>query len=274
MIRLLVKEDYEKVMEYILRNEVETSFLYGNVVGFGLENDHDKRRCGDYYGFFEDGLLKGILAFYNLGSCIVHYESVKAIPEFAGIMKDKSFEYLQGMKRIIKPLYDEIAECKEVFEANDSFYLVNRDFKPFFAPDLQFVDGVKEKSEDVVDFIIETRCKGFKQTVEKNDVLKNLEQRGAEEDYILVKANGRIVAGACIQTYTPSLNQIGSVYTTEEERGKGYAKAVVSHLCSKIVSRGKIPTLFVLKNNIPAFRAYTALGFMKHDEYMLVRFKV
>lgn len=273
MIRLLVKEDYEKVMAYILRNEVETSFLYGNVVGFGLENDQNKRRCGDYFGYFEDGLLRGILAFYNLGSCIVHFETDKAVSEFADIMKGKSFEFLQGMRNIVKPLYDQIIESKEIVENHDSLYLINRDFKPFCVPGLKFVDAIKEKSDKVVDFIMETRTKGFNQTVEREEIYKTLDQRGEEENYILAEANGRYVAGACIQTYTPTINQIGAVYTTEEERGKGYAKAVVSELCSKIASRGKIPSLSVKKDNTPAFKAYTALGFKKYDDYMIIRFK-
>ena len=61
MIRLLTQSDKEKIMDYIGRNELETSFLYANVIEFGIDNNPDMRRCGDYYGFFEGEELRGIL---------------------------------------------------------------------------------------------------------------------------------------------------------------------------------------------------------------------
>ena len=80
-----------------------------------------------------------------------------------------------------------------------------------------------------------------------------------------------MVAQAGIQTYTPKINQIGSVYTPEEERGKGYAKAIVSEICKRIIERGKMPTLMVNKDNTPAVRAYNALGFEHYDDYLIVK---
>ncbi len=74
MIRLLEQSDKQIILEYLERNEIETSFLYPNIIEFGVENKKDVRRCANYYGLFYDNILKGILPFYNLGSCIPHYE--------------------------------------------------------------------------------------------------------------------------------------------------------------------------------------------------------
>ena len=85
--------------------------------------------------------------------------------------------------------------------------------------------------------------------------------------------DGKFVSHAKIQAYTNTIGQVGAVYTEEEERGKGYGKAVVSEICRRIIARNKIPTLIVRKNNVPAVKAYTALGFEKFDDYLLIKLR-
>ena len=84
--------------------------------------------------------------------------------------------------------------------------------------------------------------------------------------------DNKLVAQACIQTFTDNSNQIGAVYSLEEERGKGYAKAAVSELCERIIGRGKLPTLIVSKQNPPALNAYKALGFEHYSDYLIIKF--
>jgi uncharacterized protein len=272
MIRLLTQADKEMILEYLKRNEIGTSFLYANVIEFGVDNDPNIRRCADYYGFFDGDILKGILPFYNLGSCIPHFESVDAVPLFAGIMKDRDFEFLLGMHSVIKPLYDEIKAYKEIHTYDESSYFINKSLKPFVLDGVSFIIAKGVVSDNIVDFVLESRVKGFNQTATREDIKKSILQRGEEEEYIFLEKDGRIVAQACIQTYTPGISQIGAVYTTEEERGKGYCKAIVSELCRRIIDKGKMPTLSVKKKNLPAVKAYTALGFEAYEDYLIIRY--
>lgn len=271
MIRLLTQSDKEKIMDYIGRNELETSFLYANVIEFGIDNNPDMRRCGDYYGFFEGEELRGILPFYNLGSCIPHYERIEAVPFFAEIMIKRDFKFLLGMRKLVKPLYEEIKNYKKIGEYSESSYFINRNFKPFKLEGVSFIDAVGATEDKIVDFVLEGRIKGFNQATSREDIKKSLSQKGKEEDFIIAQKDGKLVAQAGIQTYTPKINQIGSVYTPEEERGKGYAKAIVSEICKRIIERGKMPTLMVNKDNTPAVRAYNALGFEHYDDYLIVK---
>lgn len=273
MIRLLTQYDKQIILEYLERNEIETSFLHANIIQFGVENRSDIRRCGDYYGFFSEGELKGILPFYNLGSCIPHYEADDAVPLFAELMKEKKFEFLLGMHKVIKPLYEEIKDYKIIQEYDESAYFINKSFKPFILDEVSFIDARRVISDEVVDFVRNARARGFNNITSKEDIEKSLVERGEEEDFIIAQKEGRMVAQACVQTYTPQINQIGSVYTIEEERGKGYCKAVVSEICRKIIAKGKVPTLSVKKNNVPAVKAYTALGFEHYDDYLIIRCK-
>jgi len=273
MIRLLTQADREIILEYIMRNEVETSFLYANIIEFGIDNVKEIRRCADYYGFFEGEILRGILPFYNLGSCIPHYEVDSAIPLFCDIMKKRKFEFLLGMKKIIQPLYDGIKDYKQILEYDESAYLVNNNLKEYKLDDVKFIDATKTINDKVVNFLLEAREIGFNQVITKNEIRKMLVQQGKEEDFIIAEKDEKIVAQACIQTYTPTINQIGSVYTSKNERCKGYGKAVVSQLCTRIINRGKVPTLSVKKDNIPAIKAYKALGFEHFDDYLIIKYK-
>ncbi|MCM0648306.1 GNAT family N-acetyltransferase [Clostridium swellfunianum] len=272
MIRQLTQADEKTIMEYLSRNEIETSFLYANIKEFGIDNREEIRRCADYYGFFNGELLKGILPFYNLGSCIPHYEEEEAIPFFASLMKENKFEFLLGMRKIIRPLYDEIKDFKETHSYDESSYFINRNLKPFTLADMNFVNANNAENENAVDFVMDARVNGFKQEVTREDVKKALVQKGKEEEYIIAEKDGTMVAQACVQTYTPEINQIGSVYTSEKERGKGYCKATVSELCRRIIAKGKVPTLSVKKNNTPAVKAYISIGFEHYDDYLIVRF--
>lgn len=273
MIRLLSEKDRLVIVDYLERNHIECTFLIGNVENFGIENDKAQRRGADYYGYFEDSDLKGILPFYNLGSCIPHFESKGAVTGFINIMRDRSFTYLLGMSSFVGPLYEGLREYKKVSEYSDDSYFVNNHFKPFCLDGVEITDASKLKLDDVLSFMLEARIKGFDDKSSIEDVRKTLTQRAEDEDFIFLARDGRIAAQACIQTTTSRINQIGGVYTTETERGKGYCKAVVSELCSRIAARGKIPTLMVRKNNTPAVKAYTSLGFEYYGDYNIITFE-
>ncbi|WP_026476509.1 GNAT family N-acetyltransferase [Alkaliphilus transvaalensis] len=274
MIRLLTQKDKEAILAYLGRNEIETSFLYGNVIEFGVDNNPEIRRCADYYGYFSGEELKGILPFYNLGSCIPHYEEEGALPLFAEIMKKRSFDIILGMKKVVEPLYFQIKDHKEIESCDESSYYINKDFKPYQLDEAAFINIDQNFGEAIVDFVVEARLKGFNHRITREEVKKILLQKSPEEGYILLEVNDQFVAQACIQTYTKQFSQIGSVYTLQEERGKGYCKAIVSELCNSIISKGKIPTLSVKKSNVPAVRAYGALGFKHYDDYLIVKIKV
>jgi len=273
MIRLLNQDDKEIVLQYLEKHHIETTFLIGNVKHFGLDNNKEIRRCGDYYGYFEVDSLKGVLALYNLGSCIPHYDSPSAIPYFVNILKEKNFTHLLGMEGIVKPLYEKIKDFKITEEYSEDSYYVNNDFKPFTLESITIKEADSEDM-DIVKFYERSQIEGFnvKKTIE--DIIKTLKQRPSEEDFIFLSKDNLIAAQGCIQTTTDKIEQIGGVFTAVEARGNGYCKAVVSELCRRIILRGKTPSLMVRKNNTPAVKAYTSIGFKHYDDYLIITFKV
>lgn len=273
-MRLLTKADKEDVLNYLERNHMETTFLIGNVLEFGLENDNSMRRCGDYYGYFEEDNLRGILPFYNLGSSIPHFETENAITYFVEIMREREFEVLLGMANVVTPIYDKLKDHKVTENYSDDSYFINNDFKPYVLENVIIKDDKSLDIEEATKFLVETRKKGFGDETTREEAKKMIAQGLPEEDRVFVIKDGKTVAHAVVQATTSRINQIGGVYTSEEYRGNGYCKAVVSELCERIIKRGKIPTLMVRKNNTPAVRAYTALGFKYYTDYLIITFKL
>jgi RimJ/RimL family protein N-acetyltransferase len=273
MVRVLNNMDKDLVLNYLDKNNIETSFIIGNVLTFGLENDKTKGMCGDYYGYFEGGELKGILPFYNIGNCTPHYESVKAINEFSEIMASKDFYTLMGMEYIIEPFYIILNEVKALRFYSETSYYTNNAFKPYYLDGVEFISGDKLPSEIASRFILKAFEDNFDSIRNRKELSQAYTKRSIEKDYLFLVKNGEIKAQASIQTYTNRINQVGGVFTLNSERGKGYCKAVVSELCRRIISSGRTPTLMVGKNNTPAIRAYKALGFTHYDDYLIINFE-
>lgn len=271
MFRQLYELDRDTIFEYLNRNVEEADFIIGNALQFGIMNRSNVLRCGDYFGYFERNTLKGIIAFYNLGSCVPHYESIGALPYFSRLMIMRRFGMLLGADRIIRPLYESIRNYKSLREYEECSYCVNSELNPFKLEGAEFIDVSGDCDISILSFVRKAYLQGFgaERTLEDTKLL--LSQKGKQEEYIVLSVDNKLVAQACIQTFTDSTSQIGAVYTLEEERGKGYAKAVVSELCARIIHKEKRPTLIVNKLNTPALNAYKALGFSQRDDYLIIR---
>lgn len=271
MLRKLNEWDRPVVFDYLQRNEEEAAFISGNLMLCGILNRSNILRCGDYFGYFEENVLKGIIAFYNMGNCIPHYESEGAIPYFSQLMIMRRYSMIIGKEQIIRPLFDVFRHYKPIREFEECSYCVNFNFKPFKLEGAEFVDVAQDNDEEILGFVRKAYLRGFgaERSIEGTRLL--LSQKSDEEEFIILSKDKKLLAQACIQAFTDRTNQIGAVYTLEEERGKGYGKAVVSELCERIVARGKLPTLIVNKQNASALSAYKALGFEHRDDYLIIR---
>lgn len=272
MLRQLNEWDKSVLFDYLLRNEEEAAFIIGNAEQSGIMNRYSILRCGDYFGYFKGNTLQGVIVFYNAGSCFTHYEAFEAVPYFSRLMIMRRFNMLLGVERIIRPLFEAIRNYKAIRGFEECGYYVNYDLKPFKLEGSDFIDVSKDNSLDILNFVRSAYLIGFdaERTLEGTKLL--LSQKSEEEEFIILSVDNKLVAQACIQAVTLNTNQVGAVYTLKEERGKGYGKAVVSELCDRIIKRGKLPTLIVNKQNIPALNAYKALGFEERGDYLIIRF--
>jgi len=80
-------------------------------------------------------------------------------------------------------------------------------------------------------------------------------------NYFGIRINGTLVAMAGERGQLPGYTEVSAVCTHPEYQGQGLAKAIVTHLCQSILSKGKTPMLRLLNTNDRAYRVYKNLGF-------------
>jgi len=85
-----------------------------------------------------------------------------------------------------------------------------------------------------------------------------------------VKVDGKLVSFAAA-----SMDEVGGiiapVVTDAGYRNRGYATSVVSALVERILQKTELALIFVEKNNQPAFRVYTKVGFKPYKEFFVAR---
>ena len=79
------------------------------------------------------------------------------------------------------------------------------------------------------------------------------------------------MASTSFNAETREAVQVGGVWTPPDLRGRGYGRAVVavSLLDARAEGVGRA-VLFTGDSNVPAIRAYAALGFRRIDDYRIV----
>lgn len=85
--------------------------------------------------------------------------------------------------------------------------------------------------------------------------------------------DGCIASVAKIAFSSGKYADIHSVFTREELRNRGYAKALLTELCRRILEEGKTPMLYADRNYVPSNRAYRQLGFSEKARLSVLRMK-
>ena len=84
--------------------------------------------------------------------------------------------------------------------------------------------------------------------------------------YLGLRDGGALVAMAGERMRPPGYTEISAVCTARSHQRRGLAAALVSTLVARITSRGDVPFLHVVVENVGAIRLYEALGFVVRRE--------
>ena len=102
---------------------------------------------------------------------------------------------------------------------------------------------------------------------------QNLKRALRQQLVLMAEQNGRVVAKAGTNARGFTTDQIGGVFTVENERNSGIAFRVMEELLRRIFSDKHTASLFVKKDNLPALSLYRKLGFRIFDGYQISYFK-
>jgi GNAT superfamily N-acetyltransferase len=273
--RLLLRGDAERLIAYLMGAEASNTFMLGNLLYYGVENDRHTLRRGEYWGYFESGELAGVAAYYNNSQCMVSLTDDSAARQMAGDIADSGARLVLGGDASVRPVLREMRAGGGRISAHSQLFMERAGEAPVLAgprAGVEFEDARgREGDRAVQDFILRCMREGFGFDVSRGTVRRLLREKTRYESYLLLKTGGKYVAQAHIQARTPGFSQIGGVCTLPEERRRGYARAVVERLLFLIMQdSGRKACLVVNSDNEPAKRMYAEMGFRETGRLMLV----
>ncbi len=268
-------------LETFLLPRLETSmFLLGNMRAAGLRYTGE-RYTGNYVAAFEDNVIVSVAAHYW------NHILILQAPSHLDVLWRAA---LQTSGRPIKGVIGPHAQVEEVKAAlNPAAAIVQMDeceqlyglaLTDLIVPDALRTGQVVGRRAAAGDVETLTRWRvGYEIEALREQPSPQLwEQERAMADRLVrenntwvLQAAGQPVATSAFNTRLKEVVQIGGVWTPPELRGRGYARCVVAQSLLDARAEGvKKAILFTGADNLPAQKAYTALGFRHIGDYHLL----
>lgn len=250
MIVKLDNSHRNKLTGYLMKEEEYNLFILGDINNFGLEEEFL-----EFFAEFnsEHDIIAVMMRFYNE---FIIYSSVDTfnVDEFANILISNEFKGLSGKSNVVDMFNNKIHVnnkrnmhfSKLIDDSKIYDYILN--YKANIT-DEQSLNGVFQL------YKIEDNGTEYRN---KDQVRKEFKNKTARGFHLINKENQVI---ACIRTSAEykSSAMITGLCVHPDYRKKGYATALISILCRKLLEEKKCPCLFY--DNEKAGRIYNKLGF-------------
>lgn len=261
MIRKLLNDDHEEVMEFLRSETALNGLLIGDILNFGYESS-----VQEVWGDFSDThSLRAVLL--KFGNSFVPYaknadfdaESLaKKIAEdkhavLTGPSKVTSLFEKYLPKLAPKRKDQQFCECESASKAKVNTEVIVRTAAP----------------EDIPAIIkMRLQIKEF-QPRQENETLIRKEVIAKTKRIYYIEQNGEVAAVAESTAENPYTAVIIGVATKENYRNQGLAKTIMKKLCCDLLAEGKKPCLFY--SNPVAGSIYESLGFVKIGDYAMYK---
>jgi ribosomal protein S18 acetylase RimI-like enzyme len=282
-IRILGPGD-EAVVEAFLLPRVETSmFLIGNMRSRGL-TDSGQAYEGTYVGAFEAGSIVGVVAHYwNQVLVFQAPARMEALCRAAVRASGRPVGGLIGPSDQVGVVKEMLDVAEPNLQMDDIEKLYSLDLDGLIVPDeleSGVVQGRRMEPHDLelltrwrIDYALEAM--GEQDSPRLRERIRASTERYLEEQRTWVlEHRGEPVACSSFNTAIKEAVQVGGVWTPPELRSRGYGRAVVAaSLLDARVEGVTTAILFTPEDNIPAQKAYEALGFRHIGSYRIVLFR-
>jgi RimJ/RimL family protein N-acetyltransferase len=274
----------ERAVEAFLAAYADYSlFLRRNLAERGLV-DGSERYCGTWAGAFEDGRLVGVAQHSRFGAVLVQ------APAHAGAVA------LQAARASERPVGGFIGPWSQALaartalgfdgapmrmESHEGLYALPLDTLVVPTALASKTWHCRRARAAEMDLLVDWRV-GY--NVEANGREDGPELRAwsreemelglAERASWVLEVDGAPVAFQQFNAMLPDVVQVGGVWTPPLLRGRGYARAVVAGALLAARAEGvRRSVLFTGEDNVPAQRAYAALGFERIGDWGLLFLK-
>ncbi len=241
------------ILEYCRKEPELNIFLIGDILNYGFDQPFQEI----YMASDQGGLYAVILRYYR--NHIVYTQDEKhGLEEVADFLNMQKPEVLSAKREIIDRL---LPKLTSPHTRRDMLFSRLLDSSKLLAETGEVQKAHMEEAKHIAEVMGE--IDEFK--VLYADILEEragqIENRilSGEGVHLFIRRNDEIIAHANSTAETTDSGIIAGVFTIPSVRRQGYAKKVVSALCSDMLSRGKTPCLFY--DNEQAGALYNMLGF-------------
>ena len=280
-IRILRAGD-ESLLEAFLLPRLETSmFLVSNLRAAGLD-DRGGRFEGTYAAALDGDRLLGVVAHYWNQYLIVQAPvHMSALARAAIAASRRPVRGLIGPLEQVELLAAAFGVVPEQAQVDEVEYLYSLRLAALVEPDdlrRGRVRGRRLRHSDL-DLATEWRAAYSVEALSDMDtpalrerIRASLEASlEAGDIWILEDEGGRPLAQSGFNAMTAEAVQVGGVWTPPRLRGRGHGRAVVAASLRDAYAEGKQQAiLFTGVHNVPAQKAYRALGFLHIGDYRVI----
>jgi ribosomal protein S18 acetylase RimI-like enzyme len=279
-VRALVPGDEAALERFLAAHSHSSLFLLSNSRASGLR-DGDQPYQGAYVGAFEDGALRAVAALYWSGILVLQApEHLELVVEELARRATRPLLGFSGpwsqVERARRVLGLEGAACtlegQEVLFALD---LARLRIPPTLASGEVHSRRAREEDADLLarwrhDYLVEIMGKrpGEPLMAEAREFVSRTMREGS---LFVLTYGSSVVALSAFNARLPEVVQVGGVYTPPSLRSRGYARAVVAGSLRMAIAEGaRSSVLYTPIDNLPAQRAYRALGFEGVGDYGVI----
>ncbi|PTY37410.1 hypothetical protein BGP77_12945 [Saccharospirillum sp. MSK14-1] len=273
--RILTPSDEPQLREFLLAHRDVSLFLLNNLQSSGIVAGNLPYQ-GQYWGAFEQGRMVGVVAHYWQG--MVLPSAPRGLEHIAPLLAEQADRPVQGI----------IGDRAQVDWLGDYFQVQRWRMdnpEPLYTLDLQQLqvptalrDGelsVRLATPADEDWLVEWRIVYAGETMAEPDNAETrrraraLMQQEIPSGHLFVLCrSGEPVAMSGFNAQAAQTVQIGGVFTPQEQRGRGYGRAVVAGSLLLAREQGvQRSVLFTGHDNIAAQRAYESLGYQRSGEF-------
>lgn len=278
-IRILQPGD-EAALEAFLQPRLESSmFLVGNMRAVGLV-DRGQVLEGTYAAAFEEGEIVGVVAHYwNQNLIFQAQKHLNALWQAAARASGRPIKGFLGSSQQVNKALRQLGLANEPLQLNKKEKLYRLTLDELIVPEALRSGELSGRRIEVrdLDLVIKWRVAYSIETLgEVDSPLLHQQARGSMERSLkdghswLLEVEGEPVALTSFNTTIAKAVQVGGVWTPPKWRRCGYARAVVAvSLLDARADSAELAILFTGEDNIPAQKAYLALGFEHIGDYQI-----
>jgi len=285
-VRVLGAGDEAAFEAFLMPRLASSMFLLGNVRQAGIV-DTGERYSGTYVGAFEDGEMVGVVAHFWNGALMCQVLAPHTDALLGPLWRAAVAASGRPIKGVLGPdeqavrIQAELMMPDEIVQLNHREKLYDLALPDLVVPEPLAKGAVSARlaaQDDVATLVAwrvgyETETMGTTDTTEyRADVQRRIGRLIDDGTVWLLVRDGVPVATTGFNAVLDEAVQVGGVYTPPENRSRGYARAAVAGSLLAMRDRGASQgILFTADSNIPAQKAYEALGFRHVGYFRLCR---